>query len=198
MVEIPGVPTLFSSFGFDPGGWHPDLPYLPFQAMDRFDGFWAAKIVGAFTREQIHAAVEAGRFSNPRATEYITDTLVARQRKTAAYWYQRVNPLDHFSVAGRLCFDDLAIQQGHVPRGSPTHYAVAAHDPSGRPLGRATSVAAAASGRTCAALPAVSAQRDGYTVLEITTLRPGFRATTYVHIARGPGGAFRVIGVWRV
>jgi hypothetical protein len=200
IVRIPGVAMLFSAIGFDPGKWHPDLPYLPFQAMDRFDGFWGAKIVARFTRDQIHAAVLAGRYTDPRAVDYITDTLVARQRRTAAYWYARVNPLDALAVVdGALCFDDLAIGQGYVPRDADTHYAVVVHDPSGRVVGPTTVIRAQASGHSCVRLPPlIASQPDGYTILEVVTTRPGFKGTTYVHVARDPHGVPQVIGIWRV
>src|SRR5262249_49762614 len=111
-VGILGVGSLFTAVGYDPPEWHCDLPYLPFSEMDRFDAFWAAKIIARLTREQIHAAVEAGRYTDPRATEYVTDTLYARERKTVSYWYGQVNPIDQFSIAGgQVCFDDLAIEQ---------------------------------------------------------------------------------------
>lgn len=92
--RLRGVSSLFEARTFDPGSWHPDSPgYLPFLTSDRFDKFWGAKIIARFTRDQIHAAVEAGRFSDSRAIEYLTDTLVARQRATVAYWFARVNPV---------------------------------------------------------------------------------------------------------
>ncbi len=197
VVAIPGVSALFTASDFDPGSWHADLPYPPFEAMDRFDGFWGAKLVAHFTRAQIHAAVEAGRFTDPRAVEYITDTLVARQRKTAAYWYDRVNPLDHFAVDDALCFDDLAIAQGYVA-GETTTYSITPRDTEGRPVGMTAALPAGPGGRTCTALPALDGSREGYTIFEVTTVRARMHGTTYVHVARDPSGVPRVIGVWRV
>jgi hypothetical protein len=198
-VDIPGVPTLFSANDFDPGRWYNDLPFEPFKQMDRVDAFWGAKIVAQFTRGQIHAAVEAGRFTDPRAVEYITNTLVARQRKTAEYWYARVNPLDNFTASDDLCFDDLAIEQGYVPFGAHTMYSITPHDFVGHPIARPNQVAASLDGHTCTPIAQLCRPgHDGYTILQITTTRPGFRKTTYVHVARDPNGAPRVIGVWRV
>jgi hypothetical protein len=199
LVDIPGVATTFSAQGFDPATWHCDLPYLPFLSMDRFDGFWGAKIVAAFSRDQIRAAVEAGRFSDPRAVDYITDTLVARQRKTAAYWYSQVNPLDGFTlVDNRLCFDDLAIAQGYVPPNETTQYQVMAYTSRGAPLAGPVTDPAAGNGHSCVAVPVTAAARDAYTILGVTTLRNDLHGTTYVHIARDRDGVLRVIGLWRV
>jgi hypothetical protein len=194
--ELRGV-GLFEAASFDPGAWKPDYPaYIPFLTADRFDKFWGAKILIRFTREQLHALVEAGRFSDPRAVEYLTDTLVARQRATAAYWFARVNPLDRFEVSGdRLCFDDLAVRYRFVSAGS-TSYRAVSHDREARELG-VTEGRADDQGRACMPLE-LTQHADGYTIVRVTTLRPDLAGSTYVHVARDPStGAPRVIGVWR-
>ena len=57
-----------------------------------------------------------GAVLGPRAVEYLTDTLVARQRATEAYWYARVNPLDRFAMNGdALCFETSRFR--HIWRG---------------------------------------------------------------------------------
>jgi hypothetical protein len=197
---IRGVALMFTAEDFQPGRWRNDLPYLPFVTMDRFDGLWGAKLLGRLTREQIRAAVESGRFSDPRAVDYLTDTIVARQRKTLAYWYDRVNPLDHFTTTGdgQLCFEDRAITDGLPVRASATEYVITPYDARGVRVGASAGYLSANAGRTCVPLGIATTSRDGYTVLEITTMRPQFRGTTYVHVARGADGAARVIGLWRV
>src|SRR5204863_256472 len=102
---------MFDAVTFDPGGWKPDSPaYVPFLRADRYDKLWGAKLVMRFTPAQIRAVVEEARLSVPRATDYLTDVLIARQRATGAYWFSRVNPLDGFAIAGaKLCFDDLML-----------------------------------------------------------------------------------------
>jgi hypothetical protein len=200
--RLRGVSSLFEAETFDPGSWHPDSPgYLPFHTADRFDKFWGAKLVARFTRAQIRAAVEAGRFSDPRAVDYITDTLVARQRATAAYWFARVNPLDRFSLeaaAGgdELCFDDLAIVSRIAPA-EVTRYTVTRYDLDGRELDAHTSPGAS-DGHTCTRIQLAGDARDGYTIVRLATARPGFTGDTFVHVARDPSsGTPRLIGVWR-
>jgi hypothetical protein len=196
-ANIRGVPYLLESQWFRPDLWKPGIPYTPFNTMDRFDGFWGTKIVMRFTRPQIRAAVEAGRFSDPRAVDYITDVLVARQHKTAEYWYQQVNPLDEFRVDDQLCFADLAIAQGYAPSAF-THYTIAGNDVAGHPVGAPLVAQAASNGRICVALPPLAAGRDNYTIFAITTYRSQFQRTTYLHVARDPAGLLRVIGIYRV
>jgi hypothetical protein len=196
-VNIFGVAPLFESIAFDPHAWRPEFGFAAFTEMDRIDGFWAAKLVARLTRAQIQAAVEAGRLSDPRAVSYLTDTLVARQHKTAEYWYRQVNPLDMFEVDDELCFDDLAIAQGYVAAVG-TRYTISATDRLGRRIGSDVGIAAATDGHTCIATPPLAAQPDRYTVFRIATARPGFRRSTDVHVARDRAGAVRVIGLWRL
>ncbi|HEX5064081.1 MAG TPA: hypothetical protein VFV99_32115 [Kofleriaceae bacterium] len=195
---LTGVSPTFVATGFDPGAWKPNLPYQPFDSADRFDMFWGTKILGRFTPEQIRAAVEAGRFSDPRTVDYLTDTLIRRQQATMAYWYVRVNPLDKFTVGPNgLCFEDLAMMGRLVP-GAPTRYELASYDRDARPLGTVT-INAAQGGATCTGSVKLSNVNGGYTIVKITTLRPVANGSTIVHLARAPKSAeWRVIGVMRV
>ena len=201
--KLLGVSPLFTAKSFDPGNWYPDAQtYTPFLEADRFDNFWGAKIVSHFTREQIHAAVEAGHFSDPRAVNYITDTLVARQRITEAYWFSRVSPLDGFTVSAKpdgaeVCFDDLSVADG-LAAPTTTHYVATVYDFDARNLGTPMLAPANAGGRTCLPHFSMSPDRDGYTIVEIVTSRPSFSGRTFVHVARDPNSAApRVIGIWR-
>ncbi len=194
--EIAGVSRLYDVASFDPANWHPDLPgYIPFHTVDRFDMFWGAKLAASFTREQLLGAVAAGRLSDPRAADYLVDTLLGRQRKLAAYAFARVNPLDHFAMSGDvLCFDDLAIGIGFALTGD---YAVTSYDWRAHPLGGRW-FTNDATGRTCSPSLPLGAEHDGYTILRVDTARSAYGGTTYVHIARDPQtGAPRVIGLWR-
>jgi hypothetical protein len=188
---------LYDVENFNPGTWVSSSPvYTPIYAADRFDKFWGAKIVARFTRAQIRAAVDSARLSDPRAAAWLTEALIARQRKTASYWFERVNPLDRFTVAGgTLCFEDLAIAHGFASVAS-TRYAVKFHDRAGRRTG-AVGLVANAGATTCSPLQ-LSNDSEGYTIVRITTSRPRVRGATYVHVARDPATRLpRVIGVWR-
>jgi hypothetical protein len=199
--RLRGVAAMFVADGFDPGTWHTDVPYIPFDTADRFDKFWGAAVMARFSRDQIRAAVDAGALSDPGAVDYLVDTLVARQQATLRYWFAQVNPVAHATAArdgdgAAVCFDDLAIKAGLVTAAA-TRYRIATYDPDTRRLGPDLAIAAARSGRTCVARP-LSTAGDGYTILEIETLRPEVSGRTYVHVARDRETAQpRVIGIWR-
>jgi hypothetical protein len=188
---------LFEAETYDPGAWKNDYPvYAPFLLADRFDKFWGAKILIRFTPEQLHAIVETGQLSDPRAVEYVTNTLVARQRATAAYWFARVNPLDHFTLAaGQLCFDDLSLVYG-FSAAATTSYRAIGYTRDAHPFGGA-GLRPDAAGHACVPVE-LAADADGYTMIRIETIRPDFHGATIVHLARAPTSREpHVIGIWR-
>jgi hypothetical protein len=187
---------------YDPAHWKAYTPaYRPIYAADRFDKFWGAKIIMKFTRDQIHAAVEAARLSDPRAVEWLTDAIIARQRKTARYWFWKVNPLDGFATSGRtdarqVCFQDLAIAYAFAPARDTT-YTVTSYTRTNRRIG-SVNVRALDGGASCAPIQVALDDPESYTIVRIETRRPDFKGSTYVHIAQEPhSSAMRVIGIWR-
>jgi hypothetical protein len=200
-VPLRGV-GLYDTDGFDPADWHAQSPgYFPILDADRFDNFWAAKIAIRLSPAHIRAAVEQGRYSDPRAVAYLTRTIVGRQRAMARHWFDRVAPLDRFAVqrGERLCFEDLAVRYELAPPG--TTYQAVAFDAHGRRTGWSARAVAAPARRTCLAPlePAGDDAADGYTIVRIETRRPG-RAlpAVLVHLAPPPTGGLRVIGLRRL
>jgi hypothetical protein len=206
--QLRGV-GIFESEKYAPGQWKANTPqYIPFLDADRFDSFWAAKILIRFSRAQLRAAVEQGRYSDPRAVDYVTQVLVERQRKTARHWFDRVAPLDRFAVeaassAGqRLCFEDLALRY-RLARSAPagTRYAARAFDREGHRLPWRAVATGTRDGRVCLPrLASPAAGADEYTIIRIETSRPGQNLPgVLVHMARDPLlGRLRVIGIRRL
>jgi hypothetical protein len=203
--------AIFDAKTYDPSAFRANSQYWPLEDADRFDGFWGAKIGIRFTKEQLAAVVAEARYSDPRASAYMLETLIARQRKMAAYWFGEVSPLDGFVVesgvdpkagaAGqaRLCFDDLALR--YALTAEATRYRVQAFDFAEAALGKELQVAgpAASSGsRTCVVAP-VASQNDGYTIVELAALRAGKALPAVrVHVARQASGELAVIGLRRL
>ena len=150
-----------------------------------------------FTPDQIRTIVELGELSDPLSVAYLTNILIARQRKTAGYAFSYVSPLDNFQVDGRasVCFDDLAL--AYQLTTASTRYFVQSLDRRGRAIGQRQSYDAV-NGNTCTNPVEVSTDADGYTMVQIETQRAERSLTVYVHIARDPQTrALRVIGIWR-
>ena len=207
--DLPGVGA-FDSKAFDPSTWKPRIPFEPFNRRNRFDDFWAAKILMRLSKAHISAAVEAGRYSSAESKRYLTRILVERQLKIARWAFARVNPLDHFRIDTNhrpvLCFVDLWLgyrlgenQPSRAEEG--TTYEIAYYDYDGTMIGRDKAIPTR-EGNTCtSALTPTPRRTDGYTIVSIRTRRPIHPklAPTHVHLAKNPEtGTYRVIGVRRL
>jgi hypothetical protein len=196
-LEEPGLPGVgvYDAASYRPGAWRPNSMYWPYEDKDRFDAFWGAKLAMQFTRDQLAAIVDEAHYSDPRSARYVLDTLIARQRATARYWFARVSPLDRFAVErDALCFDDLALVHG-LETAATRHHAQA-FDRDGRALGEPVALAAGPSGRTCVAVPPSAG--DGYTIMRLAVSRDAGRLPpVVVHVARDAAGQLAVIGLRR-
>ena len=196
--DLRGV-GMFDVETYKPGDWKSFTPsYFPFLDVDRFDGFWGSKILIRFTEPMLRAVVSEAKLSDPRAAKYLVRALIGRQRKTARYWFSRVNPVDSVRIQGdRLCFDDLSARYQLDPVAAT--YRARGFDYQGRPTGYRSEALADADGRVCHAAIAPSSSRDGYVIFELVTDRPGRKLPpTLIHVARDPAGALRVIGIRRL
>lgn len=118
-AHFPGIPAVghFETETFGPGKWTSNYPNAAFLNRLPDDGFWAAKQIMAFTADEIRAMVETGQFTDPRALEYLTATLVKRRDQIGRYYFERVLPLDRFAIQnGVLHFEDLAERYKFAPK----------------------------------------------------------------------------------
>ena len=84
----PGIPSVgfIDATVFDPRGWRPFLPNPAFDEKTGTDVQWGARIVAGISDAHIRAAVELGRYSDPRAVEYLTRVLAERRDRLAEAW----------------------------------------------------------------------------------------------------------------
>jgi hypothetical protein len=76
--------------------------------MDADDAFWAAKQVAHFTREEIRAIVETGRYRHEATVDHLTDALVGRRDKIVRAYLPHGGGLGRFRVeGGALAFANL-------------------------------------------------------------------------------------------
>ncbi|MBA3503075.1 MAG: hypothetical protein M4D80_31790 [Myxococcota bacterium] len=191
----------FESKRFDPAKWQAAHRWRPVDAADRFDELWAAEILMRFSREHIEAAVAAGTYTDPRASQYVVQTLIERQRKIGDYAFSRVAPLTKVDAradreAITVCFDDLWLQYAYGTR-EATSYRTRAFDYEGRALAAASTWKRATESRTCLEGIPSGRTHDAYTIVEIVVARDGRRLPPMlVHVARGPAQV-RVVGIDR-
>ncbi len=114
LIDYPDVPPAIGRFegdGFDPVKWKPEYPNTAFDNMRPDDAFWATRIVSRFSDSMIRAIVEKARYSDPRATDYMTGTLIKRRDKVVRTWLNGVNPVvdPSLNASGALAFTNLAV-----------------------------------------------------------------------------------------
>jgi len=94
-----------------------------FQRMSARDGYWAAKILSAFTDEHLRVAVAQGRYRDEKTAAYMTRTLAWRRDRICRYWFDRVAPLDFFIQRGNeIVWQDLGTSRG-IYEGTPSYRA---------------------------------------------------------------------------
>ncbi len=98
---------------FDPEHWRNNYPNPAFDQRTPGDLYWATKKVLAFDEPAIRALVETGKYSDPRAVDWVVKCLVERRSRIGKAFLEKVLPLDHFAVRdGRLEYEDLAVKYG--------------------------------------------------------------------------------------
>lgn len=102
---------------FRPERYDPVVPNPAMENLTARDAYWGAKLVMSWRDEHLEALVDAGRYSNPAARQYLLRTLIERRDKIGRHWFDNVNPLDYFEwrtgkTGLRLSFVDLMIDYG--------------------------------------------------------------------------------------
>lgn len=113
-------PTIgwLSGAGFRPEDWKPNWPNAAFNNLTTRDGYWGAKLVGAFDDARIRAAVAAGGLPDAEAAEALVEILVERRDKLVEYWYARVSPVENPLLLDTgdgpltIRFEDLGLRDG--------------------------------------------------------------------------------------
>lgn len=199
--ELPAVGRIEGD-SFDPKRWKPAYPNVAFDNMRPEDGFWAARIVAAFSDEVIAGVVAKARYTDQRAADYITKTLIKRRDKVAAHWLTGVNPLVDFALSegGELTFRNAAEDAAVASRETTYRLQWARFDNA---TGVATNVGpdtTVRSGRAQAPPELTSpATAPGFVQVRVVSIHPRFQSWTTpvtVHFKRVSGG-WRTVGIVR-
>jgi hypothetical protein len=103
---------IFSANDFKPGDWKPTFRVMPFDNMTQEDALWATRIILSFSEDDLLQIVKTAEYSNPKATDYMFRTLLARRQMVAGHWLKDHNPVANFALVTEadgvsLKFDDL-------------------------------------------------------------------------------------------
>lgn len=111
--DIPAVGRIESTY-FRPENWKPEYPNPAFRNARPEDRFWAARIISRISDEAVGAVVGAAKYTDPRATAYLTETLLARKAKVLMTWLNGTNPVVDLALSkdGVLTFKNAAEEVG--------------------------------------------------------------------------------------
>ena len=191
-VLIAPAVGIFSAEDFEPENWTPSFHVMPFDNMTRDDAFWATRIVMSFDDAQIRRMVETAEYSDPKVTDHITRTLIARRQLIIRHWLKGVNPLGRFAVemaenGAVLKFDDFMTGQD-VKKDVEYSYEIVGPSKGQRPKHKLVSAT------TRIPLGPVPA---GETQVKIWTSRDKSAEPVVVHVQRKPGGDVGIVRIVR-
>jgi len=113
------TPVTIPALGrFEADVWKPDdfkslQPHPAFRERTDGDDYWGAKLVASFSDAQVAAAIDAAGYEDPRVKPALLALLLARRDKLVRYYFDRIAPLDYFTLDGTtLRFRDLAVDRG--------------------------------------------------------------------------------------
>ena len=161
----------FEAQAFEARDWHETWPYLPIRSSRPEDDYWAAKIVGALTPAHLQALVQAARYPENGAENYVLATLLERRRKVLETFLYAVTPVDAVACSGnRLHLRDSAramLGEEEAQR----RYDVTFRDERGRRMGSGTRVNSGAADFDIVVPGGLLAEAGGYLRLDVRAWR---------------------------
>jgi hypothetical protein len=203
-IDYPDVPASVGRFegdAFEPLVWRPEYPNPAFDNMRADDAFWAARVVSKFSDQAIRAIVQKARYSDPRATEYMTATIIKRRDKVLKTWLTSVNPLVDLAMdaSGDLTFTNAAVDARVATSATSYRISWARFDNT---TGAATRVGADLTSREMRSrIPGelASIRVGEYVEVQVAAAHPDFQSWAVPvvgHFRREPGG-WKLVGLTR-
>ena len=186
-ADYPKYPSIgnFEWKVFDPERWVPEYHNPAFLNRLPDDEFWGAKLVTAFTDDEISAIVSTGQLSDKKAEAWLVECLEHRRDKIGRVYFAKVLPLDKFTVeGGELSWVDLGASLKYPPAADVSVQWFNFDNSSGArtPIG----------GQTSKSIPPVA---SGYSLAELTDrATPSHKIDV---ILRHEGGVAKVVGLER-
>ena len=118
LAHYPHFPSIgnFEWNAYDPERWVPEYHNAAFLNRLPDDEFWGAKLVTAFSDEDIRAIVSMGQLSDKKAEDWLVECLVKRRDKIGRAYFAKVLPLDKFAInGGEVAWEDLGVLRSYLP-----------------------------------------------------------------------------------
>ena len=200
-VDYPKLPAVgrFESTYFRPENWKPEYPNPAFRNARPEDRFWAARIIAQISDEAVKAIVATAKYSDPKSTEYMTETILARKAKVLNSWLNGSNPAVDFAMDqdGRLTFQNAAVEVGVAKEADRYTIAWSRFD-------NAAAVHTAVGGEQSVTTPAAQAPREllasdfvSATIRAFHPDHPAWQQPVVIYFRRGPDSTWTLVGLER-
>ena len=200
-VPYPEIPAVgrFESTYFRPENWKPEYPNPAFRNVRPEDRFWAARIISLIPDEAIRAIVSAARFSEARATEYMTETILSRKAKVLMEWLNVTNPVVNVSLSaeGRLNFQNAAEEAGMAKAADRYTVAWSRFDNASRTHTPAGGEQPVTDRTALAPREVLSADFVAATIRAFHPDHPGWQHPVVVYFRRAPDASWTLVGLER-
>jgi hypothetical protein len=189
--------AIFSNRDFDPGGWRPSLPAMPFENMTDEDAFWGTRVILSFSADQLRRIIQTAEYTNSKDAEYLLQTLLERREMIARHWLAKVNPVGDFQIQSdsdslALSFKDLMLEHNFAPERARYSYQVRT---KGGPATRAETRE-----ERIVLDPSLLTRRadDGIEITVWTKRRGAMSEPVRVYLSKEPAqGRLRIVGISR-
>ena len=187
---------------FAPEDWKGGYPNPAFGRMTELDAAWATRIITRFGDDLITEAVKAADYTDPKATAFLTKTVIQRRDAVRKRYFAKLSPMADVVVKGdEVCSTDLARQAATWPE-SEFHYAATLYSGSKLEERKAVAPSVGKDGEVCMSMPRVAdggAKDDDasrYAVLEVTNgVAPGPLRLHFYDLGKAKG--FKLVGIER-
>lgn len=186
----------FESRYFDPATWKETYPYEPIQRALPEDCYWAAKVLAAVTRQHLKRLIEAARYPQQEAADYVLETLMERRKKVLDYYYHQVTPLDYAGLENRqLLLVDMRRQSGIIK--GDTGYQIQFYDDDGKAVKPALKVSSRDPQLNIAIPDDLVKAANGYLRVSVTAWRDSHRLPrpAEFHLRYDASGELMVAGI---
>jgi hypothetical protein len=192
---------VFEADVFQPADWKEATPFGPIRRALPSDDYWAAKILGALTREHVETLVRAAEYPEPGAADYVVETLMKRREKVLRFALGRVAALEPVAVHG----DEVRLRdmgRALLPDAAglaAARFEVRLIDGEGKTLEEQELPAGDSPELVVRSPRLVGIAEHGYLRVQITPRRAGGGAPAplELHFVPGNDGAPRLVGIVR-
>lgn len=187
---------------WNPDTWKPRTTNAAFRHVRSDDKFWAARKVMAATDDMIRAAIQSGKFEDPKSEEFLVQALIDRRDAIGRTYLPAINPIvdPALDASGKLTFANAAVDAGVAK--SPEGYQAVWHR-FNNDTGENTRIGDTSGSSTTVDAPeGLSSQAGAYLHVEISATGgefPSWKVPVHAYFHRtGSGSEWKLVGFERM